>query len=158
MSDRAKSGGTAKETANSLLEATIGRFERIRPELTASGIGLGVQRVFEKQPRYDDLRTTVVREIGHLADFVEYGALAELTLNVRRNDILSLLFYAIGPRYRGIIGVVGYVLLLGARPILLKDGTFQINYAEDLTIAQIRFSAWLERVIVEGLNEWRKTL
>jgi hypothetical protein len=30
--------------------------------------------------------------------------------------------------------------------------------AEDLAAARTRFSAWLERVIVEGLNEWRKTL
>jgi fido (protein-threonine AMPylation protein) len=149
----------AEETANVLLGTTAERFGRIGPELTGgTGIGFGLQRAFERQPGYDDVRTAVVREVGHVADFAEYGALVELTLNVRRNDILTLLFYAVGPRYRGIIGIVGYVLLLGVRPVLIKDGAFLINYEEDLATAQKRFSTWLERVIVEGLNEWRKTL
>jgi fido (protein-threonine AMPylation protein) len=42
--------------------------------------------------------------------------------------------------------------------ILVPGGTFLINYAEDLATAQKRFEPWLERVIVEGLNAWRRTL
>jgi hypothetical protein len=40
----------------------------------------------------------------------------------------------------------------------MKDGTFQVNYKEDLDVAQIRFATWLQRVTVEGLDAWRRTL
>jgi len=54
--------------------------------------------------------------------------------------------------------VVPYLEVQGQEPTLIKGGTFQINYEEDLAQAQTRFSAWLEHVIIEGLKEWRRTL
>jgi Fic family protein len=148
----------AKATADTLFESAVSRFEQIGPELTGgTSKGFGFQRAFRKEPGDNDVRTVVVRKAGHVADFAQFGKLAELTLDVRRDDLLEILFYAVGPRYRGFIGVVAYVLLRRAQPILTHR-TFLVNYEEDLSSAQTRFSGWLERVIVEGLNEWRKTL
>jgi hypothetical protein len=69
-----------------------------------------------------------------------------------------LTFHAVGPRFHGIIGVLAFLTLQGVEPALIETGTFEVNYVEDLTSAQNRFTVWLERVIIEGLNEWRKTL
>jgi hypothetical protein len=41
---------------------------------------------------------------------------------------------------------------------MIEGGTFLINYAESNDHAQTRFSFWLERIIVAGLNQWRLTL
>jgi hypothetical protein len=71
---------------------------------------------------------------------------------------IALSFYALGPRFHGIIGVAAHLLIQDAQPALIKEGTFQINYAEERAAAQTRFSGWLERIVVEGLNQWRKTL
>jgi hypothetical protein len=82
----------------------------------------------------------------------------QLSLNAGRSDSLVLFFYGVGPRYRGIIGVLAYLHSEGTAPTILEGGTFQINYEEDLASAQSRFTPWLERMIVEGLNEWRRRL
>jgi hypothetical protein len=96
--------------------------------------------------------------VGHVADFAAYSNLVRLSLHSGRQDTIDLYFYGVGPRYRGIVGVVAYLTLQGAEPALIKGGTFQINYEEDFANAQTRFSTWLEHVIVEGLTEWRRSL
>ncbi|HXB66821.1 MAG TPA: hypothetical protein VNY05_01150 [Candidatus Acidoferrales bacterium] len=54
--------------------------------------------------------------------------------------------------------MVAYFQIQGSEPTLIEGGTFQINYEEDFASAQTRFSAWLDRVIVAGLNACRLTL
>jgi len=106
----------------------------------------------------DESRKEVVQRTGHIADFAKYNSLIQLTLHARRSDALSLSFHALGPRYRGIIGVVAYLSIDGSAPSLIEGGSFLINYDEDLKRAEIRFSAWLEDVVIEGLKVWRRTL
>ena len=106
----------------------------------------------------DQIRADAVRNAGQMADFSEYDQCLLLRLNARRPDGLILSFHGIGPRYRGIVGVVAYLQVQGAGPRLIEGGTFQINYEEDAAKAQERFSPWLERVIVKGLEAWRQTL
>lgn len=81
--------------------------------------------------------------------------MAQLNLQTGTPAALVLSFQAIGPRFRGLIGVVAYLTILAT---LIDGGTFQINYEEDLASAEKRFSAWLDRVTVNGLNMWRLTL
>ena len=50
------------------------------------------------------------------------------------------------------------LLVVRGESDLLEGGSFQINYEEDLTSVQPRFSAWLERMIVEGLEAWRRRM
>jgi hypothetical protein len=143
-------------------ELALKRFQQVSQELQkeigslttrfAFGVAAGIQTLDT------DARAKALRDAGHVADLGEHSYGVQLVLNTGRNDNLVLSFHGIGPRYREIVGVVAYLLLQGAEPSLIKDGTFQINYEEDILIAQTRFSAWLERVIVEGLNQWRLTL
>jgi hypothetical protein len=67
-------------------------------------------------------------------------------------------FHGIGPRFRGLIGVVGYLFIQGTGSLPIEGATFQLNYEEDLETAKARFSPWLDGVIVRGLNEWRRSL
>lgn len=149
----------AKETANQLLQAATERVHQVAQELQRE-IGAGTRFAFTGgvQGAGAGVRTKAVQNAGHIADYAEYNASLVLSLNTGRQDNLVLSFHGLGPRYRGIIGVVAYLSLEGAEPVLIKDGTFQINYEEDVANAQTRFSNWLDRVIVEGLMEWRRTL
>jgi hypothetical protein len=78
-------------------------------------------------------------------------------LKAEVQSFLFLKFDAIGPAYRGLIRVLPYFVTQG-NPKLIDGGIFLINYEEDLASATPRFSPWLDRVIVEGLNLWRLTL
>jgi Fic family protein len=147
----------AKDTANKLSNSAMQRFDQIAAQLEqeigrlGAGFAFGAPRVSGSHPR-------VVEMVGQVGDFPAYSTFARLSLHTDRQDLLDLYFYGVGPQYRGIIGVVAYLVLQGAEPALIKGGTFQINYEEDFASAQTRFSTWLERVIVEGLKEWRRTL
>jgi|HubBroStandDraft_1064217.scaffolds.fasta_scaffold01072_3 fido (protein-threonine AMPylation protein) len=150
----------AKQTAGQMHQFALKRFGKVAQELQeeigslGKGLSFGsVNGVSNAAPN-----AKVVQDAGHAADFGEYQAAAQLSLSTGRRDAIVLSFHALGPRFHGIIGAVAYLLLQGAEPVPVKHGTFLINYEEDLATAQTRFSAWLERVIVEGLNEWRKTL
>jgi Fic family protein len=88
----------------------------------------------------------------------EYYHPVILSLNTGRNAALTISFRAIGPRFRGLIGVAGYLDIQGTDSVPIEGATFQINYEEDLETAKARFSPWLDRVIVRGLNEWRRSL
>jgi prophage maintenance system killer protein len=150
----------AKHTAANLHQSAMQRFQRVAQELEQEIGSLGKGFVFVTglaEPRAG-ANAKAVYAAGQTADFNEYSAAAQLSLNTGSNDAVMLSFHALGPRFHGIIGVVAYLYLQHAERILIKDGTFLINYEEDLATAQKRFSPWLERVIVEGLNEWRRTL
>ena len=151
----------AKSIANKLQERAAQRLAQVAADLQQEigSIGRGFTFGVRGTPPNDQARVKAVRDSGHVADFAEYNHSAQVLLNTGGPQAtLALSFHAIGPRFRGIIGVVAYLALPGPITVLIPDGTFQINYAEDLETAQARFSAWLERVIVGGLNEWRRFL
>jgi len=151
----------AKQTADNLLRSAQRRFGQVAQELSQGVGSLGVGSFAlgtTTGDRADKARAKAAQDAGHITDFDAHSAVVQLMLNIGRSDAIVVSFYALGPRFHGIIGVAGYLWPQEGDPVFLKDGTFLINYAEDLATAQTRFSAWLERVIVEGLNEWRKTL
>ena len=152
----------AKETAGRLVAVANQRLTNVAEQLTkeiaslATGFSFGVQAVGPRGA--DQIRAAAVGQAGQVPDFAEYDQSIMLHLNARRPDSLVLSFHGIGPRYRGIIGVVAYVFVQGAGPLPIEGGTFQINYEEGADKAQERFSGWLERVIVKGLEAWRQML
>jgi Fic family protein len=152
----------AKATASELLSLALQRFGQIAQQLNAEigslATGFGFGSSGGQQGGYDDIRATAIERAGQVPHFAEYNASAQLSLNTGRAEHIAVSFHAIGPRYRGFIGLVAYLTMQGTEPVLIKGGTFQVNYEEDLATAQSRFSAWLERVIVEGLAQWRRTL
>jgi Fic family protein len=158
-----KEGFAAKQTASKLTQYALQRFQQVANELQEEiGILVGGFRfgAIGGNLGVGLARTKAIQSAGHAAEFGEHNDQVQLFLRAGRNATLALSFHALGlgPQFRGIVGVVAYLDIQSAEPILIKDGTFLINYAEDLATAQTRFSAWLERVILEGLNQWRKTL
>jgi Fic family protein len=152
----------AKEVATQLIGQARKQLGTIATELTREigsvGRGFGFSVTGGPQNGYDSNRENAVRKAGQTPEFVEYNGTAQLHLQTGTSSALTLSFHAIGPRFRGLIGVVPYLITQGAEPNLIDGATFQINYEEDLASATTRFSAWLDEVIVKGLNMWRLTL
>ncbi len=151
----------AKATANELANFAIQRLSQIanqlNQEIGSGGRGFTFSAGSGKGWN-NAIRARIAEKAGQAATFAGYNARAQLSLKAGRDDALELSFHALGPRFRGIIGVVAYLAVPGQEPTLIKGGAFQINYQEDLAQAQTRFSTWLEHVILEGLTEWRRTL
>jgi hypothetical protein len=148
-----------KEVANKLAYFATKRLAEVASELSVE-IG-SLDSGFEFTADSGQHVTSAMRIIqtaGHAPDFDQYRVLARLNLKTGATAELAISFHAIGPRFRGLIGVVPYLTVADAEPSLVGDRTFQINYEEDLVSASNRFSVWLDRVIVEGLNMWRLTL
>jgi hypothetical protein len=152
----------AKEVATQLANQAVKQLANTAAELTTEIASLGKGFGFNvvKGPLDDGAQTRMRadQKAGRTADYSEYNTMVLLNLNTGTASALALSFFGIGPRFRGLIGVVAYMTIAGAEPALIEGGTFQINYEEDLASATARFSAWLDRVIVHGLNMWRLTL
>ena len=152
----------AKETATKLAGYARQRLEQTAAAL-ATEIGslsgtFGFSAAGAPQDGADILMREALQTAGYEPNFSDYNAAVFLSLDAGRPAWLALSFHGIGPRYRGLIGVVPYLSTRGRGFKRIEGGAFQINYAEHLSSAQTRFAAWLGRVIVEGLNAWRRTL
>lgn len=143
----------AKETAAKLIQSAVRRLEQ-----TASHLEQEIGNVFQGftflVEGANEETETALRLFGPAG----YPRRVQIKLNAGRSDALVLSFDGTGPRYRGIISVAAFLEPQGAKPVTLEGGTFQINYEEDLASAQSRFAPWLDRMIVEGLNQWRRRL
>jgi Fic family protein len=152
----------AKKTADTLLQITLNRLNEIAGGLTRQIAGLAKGFSFAvgggPQLGFDKIRQAIVSQAVPMPDFAEYNALVNLGLSTGTVASLSISFQSVGPRYRGIISVVGYLTVQTSPPNILSTGTFLINYEESASDAQERYNPWLERVIVAGLTEWRRTL
>jgi hypothetical protein len=148
----------AKEVAAELARLAVERLaktaEELDKEIGALGTGFSFEAVGCDLQGPD--RELAIRKSGQ-ATSGDYSDLAYLILKVGALSELTLSFDAIGPAYRGLIRVLPYFVTPG-NPKLIDGGIFLINYEEDLASATARFSPWLDRVIVEGLNLWRLTL
>jgi hypothetical protein len=150
----------ASATAHQLLAFAVGQLRNTANDLGAEIGILGTNFSFAGGGGKSDTgpQMAAVRKAGYVADFASFSASATLYLNAGRAVELVFSFHGIGPRFRGLIGILAYLQTQGAEPALIEGGTFQINYEEDPEAAEFRFSAWLDRVIVAGLNAWRLTL
>jgi Fic family protein len=151
----------AKETAGQLVQVATQKFKTISNELVLEigqlgrGFNFGVA---SGRGAPDAARNTIFKLAGIVPELEEYNHVVALHLNTGRNEALTLSFQGIGPRFRGFIGVVGFLVVQEAAVQPIEGATFQINYEEDLESAKTRFSAWLDGVIVRGLNQWRQSL
>ncbi len=145
----------AKSTADTLVNAAKKRFADIAVALSLELRGAPEAMSSQTAPVPDSLtRSVALGAAGQLASLVDYDNTAKLSLTP--HTTIELSFHALGPRFRGIIGAVAY-LVVNDRTILLGD-TFQINYEESEEAVLTRFSPWLDGVITQGLMEWRRTL
>jgi prophage maintenance system killer protein len=150
----------AKQTATQLMQLSTNRLTQLSNTLAmqvgraAEGFtfSIGTRRGLNLD------ETRLLEKMGQVPDPSEFHSVVQLGMSTTRPDAFVVTAYAVGPRYRGIIGVIGYLVIQGAEPAVIEGGSFQVNYEENLESAKARFSPWLERVIVNGLDQWRRTL
>jgi hypothetical protein len=152
-----------KDTAFQLWRIAGKRLEIVSRELNSEignlSPGFSFSPESGSQEGINEWRELGVRESGQVPEFREFNARSGLMLNTGRNEALEISFHAIGPHFRGFVGAVGYLLIRGSQTVVhLKASAFQTNYEEDLETAKTRFSAWLDNIIVRGLDEWRRAL
>ncbi len=177
------SSRTAEQAIAALRDRLLGA-DRLGPELWRPAIQIADRLADLAVQRFHEIADDLKREVGSgfvfsanpggpIPDWALHGAFSKPGLAVdthsyntsaylglrgpgRLNGALRLSFHAAGPKFHGLIVVAP---ILEARTTSLLDvGTFQINYEESLESAQARFAPWLERVIVAGLDQWRRTL
>lgn len=151
-----------KDVATKLADYARNQFQEIESELTSELGSLGKGYTFNVHAgpleTENHFRERAISQAGHKPDFSAFNTLVELVLHTGIRAALTLSFHGIGPLFRGLIGVVPYLVFRGGDPAPIEPGIFQINYEEDFSSAQERFSKWLDLIIVEGLNMWRLTL
>jgi hypothetical protein len=149
----------AKSTAQELVSFTHRRFDQIRRKLY-NEIGASSEFGFEVHTGkgIDATRHHAIALVGHTASFEDFDYVVRLHLNADRSATLAISFHTLGQKFRGIIGAVGYYAVADSEPVVVGGGGFQVNYVEEPYQAKARFSTWLEQAIVEGLNEWRRSL
>jgi Fic family protein len=117
-----------KENTKQLIEFASQRFqmisERLRQEIGRGATGISFSASANYQGGVDQTRASLVQKAGQLADFKEFNAVVNLHLNTGRSSALVLSFQALGPRYRGMIGVVAYLVTPAADVTLIRDGAF----------------------------------
>ena len=155
----------AKEIAKQLANTGVGRVNQISVLLSGeissqrSEFGFTVH-AGQSTPRGDVAAHIIdaARTLGYSANLGDFSDWTQLLLKTDGTSSLLLSFHGVGVKYRGIIGALLIFLEQGKEAVLATDEAFQINYAEDPTQAQARFSKWLESVFARGITLWRGTL
>jgi hypothetical protein len=119
------------------------------------------ERLFQRTvQRLDQIAGDLVQEAGKPittnSDYRRQAARLALSQSSRAELVVE--FHAIGQRFPGFIKVVASLTLEEQSPAPIRGGIFQINYEESPEAAEARFVPWLDRVITEGLMQWRRTL
>lgn len=165
----------AKDLAAGLQQAAHARFQQVAADLREQ-LGDDPRRhaFVDEAPPPDDRRNwhraqvlEATRQFGYFAGFSDYSAWVRICIYTEggRGEVL-VSFHSIGRDYRGVIGAVMVffrrsetedggrqttdITVLGSEP-------FQVNYKENEPGIRARFTGWLERGLVEGLDAWRRT-
>jgi hypothetical protein len=173
--DLAQEQMRAKDLAVALQDAAHERFEQVAADLRGQ-LGTDPRRhaFVDMAPPPDDRRNwhraqvlEATRSFDYFAGFSDYSAWVRMCIYTEggRGEVL-VSFHSIGRDYRGVIGAVMVffrrsetedggrqatdITVLGGEP-------FQVNYKENEPGVRVRFTAWLERGLVEGLDAWRRT-
>ena len=107
------------------------------------------------------------KALGYFANTSEYREWVRLALGTETNSEILVSFHGTGHAFRGILAVSACLFrreqtesgdreIAGLTP--LSSEIFQVNYAEPADQAAARFSAWIEEVLVRGLETWRQGL
>lgn len=128
-----------------------------------SGQNTDIER--RKWNRYQIVQTA--RDLDYFAntrDHHEWVRLAIVTENGRSEILTS--FHAIGTEYRGLVGISMCFYrrqqaddveqqIIELQPV--SEELFQINYQEPADSVEDRFKKWMERSLVLGLDQWRRS-
>lgn len=107
------------------------------------------------------------KALGYFANLPFYQAWASLCIRTDHQTEILFSFHGIGPETSGVFGCApmlftrqrsegGESLVGDVKP--LTDAPFEFTYVEEAADVQKRFRRWLDKCVVSGLDEWRKTV
>ena len=107
------------------------------------------------------------KQLDYFANTSEYRSWIRLVLHTDSQAEILVSFHGTGYEFRGVLAVSACFFRReetekGEREIVdvtpLSSEIFQVNYREDQEDAVVRFSDWLEEILVKGLEIWREGL
>ena len=107
------------------------------------------------------------KRLNYFANTNTYRAWVRLVIGMHTREEILISFHGAGKVFRGILAVSACFFRMVdtseegrdiADLIPLSDEIFQINYKEDYPDAADRFDRWIEKVLVKGLEIWRRGL
>lgn len=107
------------------------------------------------------------RSSNYFADTRTYAAWVRLKIREERQTELVISFHSIGAEFVGVLGVSaflehrdrteeGEISIEG--PYILSQEIFQFAFNEKRESVERRFLPWLERVLVSGIDQWRRQI
>jgi fido (protein-threonine AMPylation protein) len=149
----------AKNIAKLLMKIVESRFTEVlatlNKEIANAGGGFGFNA---SRHDYHSTRFYSPREQFGSSEY-EDGCTLEISRNVPSTWVeIETQAYAIGSKFRGLIGFRVAFQGSGKDPEVVSGEPFQVNYAESYESAERRFRPWLEESLVNALTLWRKSL
>ncbi len=114
----------------------------------------------------------IAHELDYNANTSDYSKLIMLRIDEERIVGIFIAFHGLGVDFQGVLAVSALleydVMVFDEKdnttkritdgPYKLCDEVFQFSYKEDENTVLERFKPWLEKVIVVGLDQWRRQL
>jgi len=153
---------TAKETAKTLANQTLGRFEKVTGTLTNDIARVNGAFSFAAGtlggPPVNELRAIAAKlhYDPNTNDYQQSPVANLISSGVTSRIVVS--FHSVGSSFRGLVAAVAYFQAGDNLPIPLSDDIFRISYEEPRNEVQLRYTPWLEECLIKGLAEWRRTL
>ena len=105
-------------------------------------------------------------ELRSLASLLSYDPNAAGCLGARvlllkagtASSRITMIAHSLGPAFRGLVAFAAYFTRGDGQVIPLSDDVFRITYNENVNDVVRRFIPWLEKALINGLAEWRRTL
>jgi Fic family protein len=107
------------------------------------------------------------KHFGYYADMRTYAAWARLKIREERQAELIVSFHSLGVQSLGIMAVSAFMEYRGRSednevslegPYPVSDDVFQFSFREPEAEVKQRFEDWLNRIILVGLDQWRRQL
>jgi hypothetical protein len=152
----------AQRYAEILLDRTVEGFTKVTSRLTDEIARVGPMYSFQAGTM-NHVPLTEIRLIAeklkyeaNVNDFHKSGVITLKAGEVASRIVIS--FHGVGAAFRGVLVAVAYFQLVEGPAVPLSDDVFRISYLEPQDELLSRFDGWLDRCIIQGIAEWRRTL
>jgi fido (protein-threonine AMPylation protein) len=145
----------AKKNADGLLHLAENRFQDLAKSLANEIRPNRPEFQFSVQKAHS--QNLPQRVLPYSPNTSDYCNQLDLVISTHHAAALSIQAHAIGPKFRGLIGIVA-TFRNSSDLQLTSRSPFQVNYAEPYTNIERRFRLWLEDSLVAALTLWRKSL
>ncbi len=153
--------GIAQATAAELVVFAKNYFDRAANKLTGEIRGLSSEefhfQASSGEATEEHLRASrgKLQQHRHASDYDKAVFLCLEAEGATSRIVVS--FHGGGPAFRGLLVAEG-LFETGGVVTAISDDAFRINHIEEVDEAKRRFWRWLDRILIEGLAQWRRTL